>query len=305
VDVTQQPWTDFEFRVTNDFVGRYYGTGERLIDWQTDIRAAQRVSFGRFEVTYRRDVNEGETPFRFDQIPLRNRADVSATLQVTPLNWIDFTTTSGWVFMDTRSPDAVGFQPVVSTLRLFGPVSWIDLSVENTYDPKTGDLGSLDTTLRLQSTGDLLRGSLTLEHDQDLSPRAPRTGGDVVDTTETRFEATASVGSVASLDVSGGYRWIPPEPATGEVPAFWQPLELGATVGTLGQSDAIPGLRVSYRRNLNTGATLDLGFVPLGTQSVDVLADPDRVDKAGVRDLAAALDDVSDVARSFEGMRSR
>lgn len=278
VDVTQQPWTGFEVRATNDFVGRYYGTGERLIDWQTDVRAAQRVSVGRFEVTYRRDVNEGETPFRFDQIPLRNRADVSATLQVTPLNWIDFSTASGWVFMDTRSPDAVGIQPVVSSLRLFGPVPWIDLSAENTYDPKTGDLGSLDTTLSLQATGEPLSGSLTLEHDQDLSARAPRTGGDIVDTTETRFEATGRLGSIASLDVSGGYRWVPPEPAADEARAFWQPLELGATVGTLGQSDAIPGLRVSYRRDLNTGETLDFGFEAAARVGPVTLEASERID---------------------------
>lgn len=260
VDIGLRPWTDFDVRVVNDFVGRYYDTSERLVDWQTDIRAAQRFGVGRFEVAYRRDVNEGETPFRFDQIPLRNRADISATFQVTPVNWLDFTIASGWVFMDTRSPDVIGFQPVRSTLRLFGPTPWIDLGVQNTYDPKTGDLGSLDTRLDLRTGGRDVRGSLMVEHKHDLSPRPPRTGGETIDTTETSIEAEARLGSIASVDASVGYRWFPPAGDADEAAQHWQPLELGATIGTIGQDDAIPGLRVSYRRNLNNGETLDFGF---------------------------------------------
>lgn len=51
-----------------------------------------------------------------------------------------------------------------------------------------------------------------------------------------------------------------------------------------------------------TAASLDLGFVPLGTQSVTVVAAPDRVDKPGVRDLAAALDDCGGLAAPLEGI---
>ncbi|MFB6107823.1 MAG: molybdopterin biosynthesis protein [Haloplanus sp.] len=51
-----------------------------------------------------------------------------------------------------------------------------------------------------------------------------------------------------------------------------------------GRADAGLGLRA-------TAATLDCGFVPLGVESVRVLAAPDRLDKPGVERLRAALRD--------------
>ncbi|WP_435175501.1 molybdopterin biosynthesis protein [Halorussus sp. AFM4] len=56
---------------------------------------------------------------------------------------------------------------------------------------------------------------------------------------------------------------------------------------TGGQADAGLGLRA-------TAEKLGLGFVPVGTETVRVLANPDRADKPGVRDLSAALDEQLD-----------
>ncbi|SEW15738.1 molybdopterin biosynthesis protein [Natrinema salifodinae] len=53
-----------------------------------------------------------------------------------------------------------------------------------------------------------------------------------------------------------------------------------------GDADVGLGLR-------ETADRLDLGFVPVGEQPVRVLANPNRTDKAGVRDLEDALSDVS------------
>ncbi|MFA9502181.1 molybdopterin biosynthesis protein [Natrinema sp. H-ect1] len=53
-----------------------------------------------------------------------------------------------------------------------------------------------------------------------------------------------------------------------------------------GDADAGLGLR-------ETADRLDLGFVPIGEQPVRALANPDRTEKAGVRELEAALSDVS------------
>ena len=50
-----------------------------------------------------------------------------------------------------------------------------------------------------------------------------------------------------------------------------------------GSADAGLGLRA-------TAEKLDLGFVPVGTETVRVLANPNRSEKAGVRELADALD---------------
>lgn len=292
IDIAQQPWAGLDVRVVNDFVGRYYDTGERLIDWQTDARLAQSFSAGRFEVRYNRDVNEGETPFRFDQFPLRNRADLGLSVQLSPSPWIDFSTASGYVFMDTRSPDQLGFQEVRSSLSLLGPLAWADLRVTNAYDPKTGDLGTLDALLTLRTGQGVPSGSLEVQHVEDLTVRPPRAGGDDVDTSETRVRLQAQVGNVASLDASGGYRWVPPPESPD---TYWQPLEIGVTVGTLGQDDTIPGLRVSYRRDLNTGEAVDVGFQAAARVGPVTLEASERIDPATgqVREsrLAVAIPD--------------
>jgi len=59
-----------------------------------------------------------------------------------------------------------------------------------------------------------------------------------------------------------------------------------------GDADAGLGLRA-------TAEDLDLGFVPHGTQSIRLLANPERVEKDGVGDLEAALDAVT--VDSFAG----
>ncbi|NHN59647.1 MULTISPECIES: molybdopterin biosynthesis protein [Halorussus] len=62
-----------------------------------------------------------------------------------------------------------------------------------------------------------------------------------------------------------------------------------------GQADAGLGLRA-------TAEKLGLGFVPVGTETVRVLANPDREEKPGVRDLSAALDDrLDDVLAELPG----
>jgi putative molybdopterin biosynthesis protein len=54
-----------------------------------------------------------------------------------------------------------------------------------------------------------------------------------------------------------------------------------------------------------TADRLGLGFVPLGEQSVVVHANPDRVEKVGVRAVAAAMDGAGDLADSLTGVTPR
>jgi molybdenum cofactor synthesis domain-containing protein len=61
-----------------------------------------------------------------------------------------------------------------------------------------------------------------------------------------------------------------------------------------GKADAGLGLRA-------TAEKLGLGFVPLGTQSVDVRASPDREAKAGVAELSRALGEVESVVADLPG----
>ncbi|WP_123537574.1 molybdopterin biosynthesis protein [Halosimplex salinum] len=64
-----------------------------------------------------------------------------------------------------------------------------------------------------------------------------------------------------------------------------------------GDADAGLGLRA-------TASKLGLGFVSVGTQSVRVLANPDRTEKASVSELEEALGDVSDVLDGLHGFES-
>ena len=64
-----------------------------------------------------------------------------------------------------------------------------------------------------------------------------------------------------------------------------------------GEADAGLGLRA-------TATALGMGFVPLGEQTVEVLANPERVEKAGVRTLAETLDgDLADAIAALDGYR--
>ncbi|MFC7115991.1 molybdopterin biosynthesis protein [Natronoarchaeum sp. GCM10025703] len=61
-----------------------------------------------------------------------------------------------------------------------------------------------------------------------------------------------------------------------------------------GRADAGLGLRA-------TASRLDLGFVPLGVETVRVLALPDRLGKHGLQELAAALADIDSVLADLDG----
>jgi putative molybdopterin biosynthesis protein len=65
-----------------------------------------------------------------------------------------------------------------------------------------------------------------------------------------------------------------------------------------GEADAGLALRA-------TAASLGLGFVPLGTQSVDVVAAPERAEKGGVDDLRRALGGSDNLAASLDGFENR
>ena len=81
-------WAGAELDARTDFVGYYYGTAERQVDWLTRATATQ--SFGRvgsLSLTFTRDVTEGETPFRFDVIPYRSRTDLLGALARRRAPW--------------------------------------------------------------------------------------------------------------------------------------------------------------------------------------------------------------------------
>ncbi|WP_135362950.1 molybdopterin biosynthesis protein [Halosimplex halophilum] len=64
-----------------------------------------------------------------------------------------------------------------------------------------------------------------------------------------------------------------------------------------GDADAALGLRA-------TATKLDLGFVPVGSQSVRVLANPERLEKASVRELDELLSDIGSVLDGLDGFET-
>ncbi len=255
-------WPGFSLTGRTDFTGKYYDTGERLIDWDTRLDARQTLfGVGRLDLAARRDVNEGETPFRFDQIPLRNRSEVNASLGLDPAAWLSASLAGGYVFEDTRDTEALGLQPLDSDVALFGNLSWIDLGLSNSYDLADDDPGNLEVRLGLRLAGDpSLRASLDIGHTQDFLVTPDRLTGLATDETETTLFARVAAAPYLELDVNGGYTYVPPAATGNEPRAFWQPLEIGLTAGTLGQADVVPGLRVSHTRDLNLGEVTALGY---------------------------------------------
>jgi len=247
------PWAGMTVSGKSVFTGNYYGTGERLINWNSDVTAKQTVAdAGSLSLTFLRNTAQGETPFSFDQIPLRTRTETSAALLLDPLAWASLEVKGGYVLVDSRDQRNVGVQPIDSTLHLFGNTDWIDLSVSNSYDVRNQDPGTIDTKLDLTSQGDL-RASLNLEHVADLKATPDRLTGAVTDETHSLAKASLAYAGVAELSISGGYNYVPLPPAAGEPPQAWDPLDLSVTLGTLQQDDATPGVKLTYERDLNAG----------------------------------------------------
>ncbi len=247
------PWAGMTVSGKSVFTGKYYGTGERLIDWNSDITAKQTVAdAGSLSLTLLRDTAQGETPFAFDQIPLRTRTESNATLLLDPLAWASLEVKGGYVFVDSRDQQNLGVQPIDSTLSLFRNTDWINLSVSNSYDVKNQDPGTIDTKLDLTSQGDL-KASLNLEHVEDLKATPDRLSGIVTDQTHSLAKASLAYAGVVELSISGGYNYAPPPPPAGGPSQAWDPLDLSLTLGTLQQGDATPGVKLTYERDLNAG----------------------------------------------------
>jgi molybdenum cofactor synthesis domain-containing protein len=75
---------------------------------------------------------------------------------------------------------------------------------------------------------------------------------------------------------------------------------VGAPARAVASGDADAGIGLG-----STAADLDLGFVPLGTQVVRVLANPDRTGKAGVEQLRDSLADTTALTERLTGVSQR
>lgn len=261
---------------SSNFEGKYYSSRERLINWNTTLGLEQDLRIGTLNLTFRRDTSEGETPFRFDIATLRSRTDFEVRLNLSPLEWLDIAIEQTSVFVDTRNPDSLGAGPINTTVTLFNNLRWLDVRLQNDFDIEENDPGELDFLLDVRSTDLDWDAVLTLEHTQDLKPTVNERldpNGEAEDTSRTDAQGNLGYRSVFNLDADIGYTYDPVEPFenTDEDPdndlplPFWDPLEIGATIGTLTQDDLTPGLRVSYERDLNANEAIDIGLEATST----------------------------------------
>jgi hypothetical protein len=243
-----RPWPGLRIDGRNAFDGRYYDTGERLILWRTNVGLLQAFgNVGELAITADRDVNEGETPFRFDSVPRRNRTEFGVRLRVSPSPRWSLEHRSGYVLLDTRRPEDEGWQPLDTTLRLFGDVPVLGISLRHVYAPEEGIPHTLNTTVELRGRRAPADLAFTLTHLQDLAPASeadPR-----VSDTLTTVAWSIGVERVARLNVQTGYRPEPPLASDGER-RFWSPLDVRLELGSLQARDTRPGVRAELRYDL-------------------------------------------------------
>ena len=285
----QTPWSGFTVSARTDFTGQYYTTQnpggglERQIDWYTQLDLDQNLGFGNFGVTFVRDINEGETPFLFDSLyNLGNVVRLDANLRLDPAPWLSFSTRGGYVFVFENRPDATGLEPLTTNLTLFGNTSWFSVTFQNTYDFREKDPGTLLTQINIRSPEPTLAASLTVTYVADFNPLNVR--GERDNESELTFAVEYGFPPYLSVDFSGGYTFEPPVPEAGEAFAYYQPFEFGLTLGTLDLGDAVPGLRLSYARDLNDHETQTVGVEFTATVQPFEVAFRQRFDFQRARD---------------------
>lgn len=277
------PFSGSSIAGSTSYTGQLYTTAnpdgefERLIDWTTTLNAEQTFTGGSFGLDFSRVILEGETPFGFDVRTPNSRTALDADLRYTPADWVSLSVTETYVFDDTNTEEE-GAAPLRTRAELFGNLDYLDLTIEQVYDPEANDAGLLGASARVTSPDDVLTSSATLSGVYDLNRTEPVLGT-VAD--ESEVDLITSVGYLDYVEVEAavGYDFNdaagdfdssfdtpydslsslePGSEAAGD--ASVKPLILGVTAGTLEQEDALPGLSVSYERDINSGETEEISY---------------------------------------------
>ncbi|MDF1522956.1 MAG: hypothetical protein P1P87_09075, partial [Trueperaceae bacterium] len=251
-------WRGARLQADNTFDGRYYDSGERAITWRTRIGLDQ--AFGdaaQLALAFTRDVEEGETPFRFDAASPRARTEATASFSARLAPWASFAANGGYVFVEARRPESVGWSPVTSHLTLFQSSPWIDASLEHRWLLGEDDLGTATARVALQGRADLAQLRASVTHVIDLQPTEgpPRT-----DRGSTAIAWSVGVDRVAALSLDATYLALDADAAPG-----WGTARAGASIGSLRAGDARPGLQVD--------AVLDLDLLRVTDTTVTARAD--------------------------------
>ncbi len=246
-----KPWLGLLMTGHSDFLGQYYSTDERLINWNSSIDLVQDIdTLGKFRLSFVRNINEGETPFRFDTLSLHNTIYSSFGLELKPADWFNFSISSRYIFLDNRRKE-LGFDPIISNLSFFDNADWISLTLNNEYNIRDDDPGKLTTTLELRSPPANLETSLSISFIKDLKVTENRLDGKKRDESELSLDYLFSIRPYISFDVSAGYYFDPIVSDTKLPKEFYKDLIIGLNIGTEDKEDLVPELRVSYTRDLN------------------------------------------------------
>lgn len=252
-------WPGLRISGASEFRGQQYSTGERQVYSVSNFTFDQAFSdVGSLSVTWRRDVQEGETPFQFDAIAYRQLSDVQFRFRFTPWRWFTLEETGGYLIEDSRAGKTKEWLPLRSRLTLFEPSGWVTLTLSNEYDFAEEDPGELLAQLELRHRG-AVRAALEVEHVYDL--RDPTfDAGFVVTQSATRAKATVSVNNIVELEAAGGYRYYP-GPLPGGLPGKrYEDFTARLLLGTLHHRDSVPGARVSLGYDVNEREVNKLGI---------------------------------------------
>jgi len=249
------PWPGLRVAVDNRFEGRYYTTGERAVNW--NARVELRQQFGdRFsiEAAYLRNVNEGETPFRFDASIAQVRNQLTFGVSARPVAWLSLTSRGGYVLRELRRPEEVGWAPLISRLALFENINGIDATLEHRWPILDEDLGTLSATLEVRGTSGPASLRVRVEHllDLQVAETTPR-----IAETFTRISWRTALERWSAFETSVIHR---PEPAPlgdGRIQRF-EPLSAQLDLGSLQSRDARPGVRLTTRWDVEEGKPLHL-----------------------------------------------
>ena len=242
-------WPGLQLDARNTFDGRYYDTAERLVLWRTSVGLRQAFgNVGELALTADRDVNEGETPFRFDTVTRRNRTEFGVRLRLAPSQRWSLEHRSGYVLLDTRRPEDEGWLPLDTTLRLFGDVPALGVSLRHRYDLEDGSPHTLEASVEMRARQAPAELAFTVTHLQDLAPET--SDGVTVSDTQTTGTWSLGVERVVRLQVQTGYRPEPPRDVDGAA-RYWSPLDLRVELGSMQVRDERPGVRAELRYDLD------------------------------------------------------
>lgn len=173
ISLTRPFGPDTELRLTNSFVGRYYGTGGRTVQLRLAGSLTRRWAGGNtFSVKQEYTRLEGTSPFAFDPVPQLLTAPLEVSLSTVP--------TRGSTFGATYRRDAfeqsnlTGARVRNETLNVTAGVTRrpVNASYALDYNFPTGDLTNLSYTF---TVGDPDSGRLTLVPGVPAVPATPTT----------------------------------------------------------------------------------------------------------------------------------